>query len=164
MCIGGGNGFGQRPISTVFATSLRRWNSKNQNRSRFRGTQISLRIVSVSLGVATMFLPRMREVVDDAGRPLPSLRRPVRQRSMPVMGWKRCYLVLCSSGGYLFFCESRDPGLYWVCTSSLFLLALVMEIEVVYVNTRRRRAHTDAIAKASIGILICLGAVFWTRH
>lgn len=57
-------------------------------------------------------------------------------------------------------------ALYWVCASTLYLIALALEAKSTWVEKRGPMARTDAIAKALIGmlVLILLGAAFWARH
>ncbi|MGE5110972.1 MAG: hypothetical protein ACM3JB_08965 [Acidobacteriaceae bacterium] len=57
-------------------------------------------------------------------------------------------------------------ALYWVCASTLYLIALAFEANLAWVEKHGPMARTDAIIKASIGmlVLIFLGAVFWARH
>lgn len=57
-------------------------------------------------------------------------------------------------------------ALYWVCASTLYLVALAFEAKLAWVEERGRMARTDAITKASVGmlVLIFLGAVFWARR
>lgn len=56
-------------------------------------------------------------------------------------------------------------ALYWVCASTLYVIALAFEAKLPWVEGSRA-SRGDAIAKASIGVLVLifLGAVFWVRH
>lgn len=57
-------------------------------------------------------------------------------------------------------------ALYWVCASALYLVVLAVDVEVAWAKKCGRMARTDAIAKASIGVLVLvfLGIIFWARH
>lgn len=57
-------------------------------------------------------------------------------------------------------------ALYWVCASTLYLVALAFEAKVAWVEKRGRISRVDAITKFSIGalVLLCLGMAFWMRH
>jgi hypothetical protein len=72
--------------------------------------------------------------------------------------WKVFVSLFAIAGGIL--------ALYWVCGSALYLIVVAVDLEVTWAKKQGRRARTDAIAKASLGllVLICLGAVFWIRR
>ncbi len=72
--------------------------------------------------------------------------------------WKVFVSLFAIVGGIL--------ALYWVCASSLYLIALAFEAKVAWVERRGRNARTNAIAKISVGalVLVVLGVVFWVRH
>ena len=57
-------------------------------------------------------------------------------------------------------------SLYWVCSSVLYLIVLAVDTEVEWAKHNGRVARTDAVAKASIGVLVLLflGVVIWVRN
>lgn len=57
-------------------------------------------------------------------------------------------------------------ALYWVCTSIVYLIVLAVDLDVSWAKKTGRTAHSDAVAKASVGILVLifLGVMFWIRH
>jgi len=57
-------------------------------------------------------------------------------------------------------------ALYWICSSILYLIVLAVDFEVSWARKKGRAPHSDAVAKAAVGILvlILLGAMFWVHH
>ena len=66
----------------------------------------------------------------------------------------------------LFAIAAGIVALYWVCVSALYLVVLAVDPEVGWAQKHGRKARTDAVAKASIGVLVlfCLAVAFWAKH
>ncbi len=66
----------------------------------------------------------------------------------------------------LFAIAAGILALYWVCTSALYLVVLAVDLEIGWAKKQGRKAQADAVAKASIGVIVlaCLVIVFWVRH
>ena len=66
----------------------------------------------------------------------------------------------------LFAIAAGIVALYWVCVSTLYLVVLAVDLEVGWANKNRRKARSEAMAKASIGVLVlvCLAVAFRAKH